>query len=466
MKSIVHKLWIGTTLLVIVILGVVWLFQTVFLDKLYTNEQINKLIDESNKIAQALEKININKIENSETENNISYFSNKYSSKIDIFDTQQKILLSTGNQSGRGMGMGIIHVDLKSIIAGQTIIAQGMHPRFGTPIVIIGMPIKNNGVIIGALVINTPLAPIKEAVKVLQSQLSVITIICLVIATLLAFFLSIKIVKPIVDINKAAKRISRGDYTVKLEIKSKDETGKLSVTINELVEQLSKIESLRREFIANVSHEFKTPLGIIRGYTELIEDNLSKEELEKNKNSIEIIHDETSRLDKIVMDMLTLSQMEAGFTKYDISEFDINEIIYEVVGKLSIIASKQQVLIESVEKYSVAIVKGDRDKIKQVLINLINNAIQHSNSSQNIEVNTQKVDDRIKVTIKDFGEGIAKEDLPYVWDRFYKADKSRKREEAGTGLGMAIVENIFKMHNTEYGIDSEVGKGTTVWFML
>ena len=464
MKSILSKLWLGSIMLVITVLGIVWLFQVIFLNKFYTNERVNKLVDGTNEIIKSLENVQLNNIENSTIKEDIVYFSQQYNANFDIIDNKKNSLYVSGNMGGRGMFMQ--HIDLSEILGGQTLISQTTHPRFGMPIISIGIPIKKDNSVIGAVIINAPTTSIKEATSVLQKQLSVITIISLIIATMISFFLSKIFTKPILAVDNAARRIAEGDYSTKVDIKSKDEIGELGQKINDLSDQLSKIDIFRKEFIANVSHEFKTPLGLIRGYTELVEDNLTKEELEKNKKSLDIIIDETLRLDKIVKDMLMLSQMEVGFTKLDISEFDVKEIVDEVVEKLLIISSKHEIRIDLVEKYSPAIVKGDRDKIKQILMNLIDNAIQHSNDNKNIEISIQSINNKIKVSIRDYGGGISKEDLPYVWDRFYKVDKSRKREDSGTGLGMAIVKNILMLHEAEYGIESEEGKGTQVWFKL
>lgn len=465
MKSILGKLWVGIIVLVIVILGIVWLFQTVFLNEFYLNQRVNDLTDNGNKLVTLLEKEDINNIRQSTLED-IQYFSQQYNSKIDVIDKDKNIVLSSGTMGGPGMRM-FSHFDISPVFTGQKISLQSVHPRFGTPVIFIGLPISSNSNVEGALLITTPLAPVKEASKVLQAQLSIITIISIAIATLLAFFLSRIFAKPILDVDQAARRIANGDYSVNLSIKSKDEVGRLGKTINELSMQLGKVDTLRKEFISNVSHELKTPLSIIKGYTELISDNLSEDERKQNKQNIDIILDETSRLDKMVKDMLLLSQMEAGFNELNISDFDISHLAEEVIKKVSVLTDIHKNKINLINKNKDNTVKGDREKINQVLINLVSNAIYHSHPEGVIEIYFESINDNeIKISIKDYGEGISEGDIKYVWDRFYKADKSRKRKESGTGLGMSIVKNILEAHKSVYGIQSKAGEGTTVWFFL
>jgi signal transduction histidine kinase len=228
--------------------------------------------------------------------------------------------------------------------------------------------------------------------------------------------------------------------------------------------ELSKIDQLRKDLIANVSHELRTPLSLIKGYAETIRD-ISGDNPEKREKQIGIIIEESDRLSSIVEDILNLSQMQAGYVTVNIGKFKLNKTLDQVVKRYEILSERTGVRILQ-KNIRETFIEGDETKIEQVLYNLINNAFNHSSEGGIISVTAMEIKDKIRIEIADTGEGIPADDIAYIWDRFYKADKSGKRKKAGTGLGLAIVKNILNAHQALYGVESQVGKGTTFWFEL
>ncbi len=487
MKSILSKLWLGITSLVLIILLIIWLFQVGLLNKFYINERTNVLLEEGEEIASLfLESNNYTTVSQNVIDEINSFESSLLSTRVFIIDSKSNILFNTtiiqekllrdlniSNKSSsdqntskylvrtRSIDIFFNDSDVQaSISKGESFSKQKNQAESNRPFILSGIPIKNNEEIVGAVLISSPIEPIKETTLILKKQLSIITFISLIIGTLLALLLAKIFTKPILKIIKASNEIAKGDFTVNINLNSKDEIGILGHTINNMALQLEQIEKFRKEFISNVSHELKTPISLIRAYAELVMDIDDNE----NKNEyLQVVVDESISLNKMVEDILYLSQMEAGYSKPNFTEFPIISIIKSIIEKLSFFSSKKNVSLSLEIDNENTLVYADEDKMYQVFFNLINNAINHSYENSKIIIKITNMKDLTKVQIIDNGKGIPKEDLPYIWDRFYKVDKSRKRNSSGTGLGMSIVKNILEIHKFKYGIESELNKGTLVW---
>jgi signal transduction histidine kinase len=255
-----------------------------------------------------------------------------------------------------------------------------------------------------------------------------------------------------------------GNLAARIKLVSRDEIGRLADTINHMGHELSKIDQLRKDLIANVSHELRTPLSLIKGYAETIRD-ISGSVPEKREKQVNIIIEEADRLSNIVDDILNLSQMQAGYLNLQIGSFMLSDTLDKVLKRFEILGEKTKVSLH-LENAPAFLVKADETRIEQVLFNLINNAFNHSAPGGIIKVATFESPDKVRVSVSDTGKGIPKEEIDYIWDRFYKADKSGQRKMSGTGLGLAIVKNILNAHHAAFGVESQVGLGTTFWFEL
>ncbi|TYQ16578.1 UNVERIFIED_CONTAM: signal transduction histidine kinase [Acetivibrio alkalicellulosi] len=458
MKSIAHKLWVGMMLLVVVVLLLLWFFQIVFLEKFYIHQRVNEVKNRGFSILK-----DFNKLDIEEMEYQLDSFIYDYNLSLDLIDIRGNILYSNGQGNQRPMMVynQIRGELLKELLAGEVITTRMVHPRFNSEYMVIGMPLFIEDKLGGFMLINMPLVPVEDTTYILKGQLIYISLILFLVSIIISFIISRSFTKPLLKITKATGQIATGDLSVKIETKSKDEIGELSEAINHLVKELSKIENLRRDLIANVSHELRTPLSLIRGYAETIKD-VSGDNKDKRERQLEIIIDETKRLSSIVNDILDLSQMQSGNFSIKKEQFDINVTILSVINKYEILSMQIDVKI-IFESFSSILVNGDEARIEQVLSNLINNALNYSEEGGIITIKLEVKEKTVRVFISDTGKGIDEKEINYIWDKYYKAEKSKI---VGTGLGLAIVKNILDAHGNEYGVESVSGKGTTFWFEL
>ncbi|OBY80612.1 histidine kinase [Paenibacillus sp. KS1] len=224
-----------------------------------------------------------------------------------------------------------------------------------------------------------------------------------------------------------------------------------------------QLEKLRKDFVANVSHEIRTPLSMLQGYSEALLDDIAASP-EERRELVQVIHDESLRMGRLVKDLLDLARMEAGHLPMHKAETDVHELASRVYRKFTVLAKERNIPIEmKLHAMDPILPEADEDRLEQVLTNLLDNALRHSSEGQPIHIRTERTDNEwLWIHIEDHGQGIPSEDVPYVFERFYKADKARKRgPSGGTGLGLAIVKNIIEAHQGHIRVDSILGKGTT-----
>ncbi|AOT69736.1 sensor histidine kinase [Geosporobacter ferrireducens] len=478
MKSILSKLWFGITAVVLLILLIIWLFQISFLNEFYIRERKSILLNEAQKLRSLMLESDDSSAISQEMLEEIQHFTTSINAIVMIVDKKKDILFvntpgrifinnrEPDKNDRRFLAPVLGDKTIERYIAqGEPFVIQKMHSRSPEGSVIVGVPVFRAEELVGNVVIFTALAPIEEATSILKKQLSIITIFSLCIGTVLALSLAKFFAKPIVNIIDASKRIAKGDFSVEILHSSNDEIGVLGETINDLARQLDKIEQLRKDFIANVSHELKTPISLIKAYAEVVKD-VDNFDAEDKEQYLQVIIDESDRLNNMVEDILYLSKMESGYSDLVYEKFSLQEILDYIIEKLSYFASKNDIEIVLEMESQNLLIYADKNKIYQVFYNIIDNAIHHSYNHGRIIIKICEKDDVMRVEVIDNGKGIPKEDLPYIWDRFYKVDKSRKRDSSGTGLGMAIVKNILQAHKFPFGIESEVNKGTVVWIEM
>ncbi len=313
--------------------------------------------------------------------------------------------------------------------------------------------------------LNSSIQPLDASIKLLKSQFLYISIIIFSISLIIGYFISRLISKPIVDISTEAKKLANGDFNVKFSTDSKiEEIGELASTLELAKNELSKTDELRRDLLANVGHDLKTPLTMIKAYAEMIKDfeNMS---IQKRNENLNIIIEETDRLNVLVSDILDLSKLQANTYELKIEEFDLDKLIRNVLKKYYILIDSEgyEFIYENEEPIMV---KGDIKRIEQVIYNLINNAINYTGNDKKIYIELVNNKKKVIVKIRDTGKGIKKEDIKYIWNKYYHNEKKHKRNAFGTGLGLSIVKTILDSHNYKYGVDSKVNKGTTFYFEI
>lgn len=308
------------------------------------------------------------------------------------------------------------------------------------------------------ILLYSTVSPVDATVNTLRVQLLYITGMMLILALILALILSKHISRPIVKINSTAKAFGRGEYDVTFEEGGYREIAELANTLNYAATELSKTEALRRDLIANVSHDLRTPLTMITGYSEVMRDLPG----ENTPENVQIIIDESMRLTTLVNDMLDISKLQSGTQPFQRCDFDLTQSIRTILLRYSKLTD-YNITFDAQENVTV---NADELKISQVVYNLVNNAITYTGADKRVAISQAVEGGKVRVEVRDTGEGIPQDKLHDIWDRYYKVDKAHKRAQIGTGLGLSIVKTILNMHGGAYGVRSQEGSGSTFWFEL
>ena len=311
------------------------------------------------------------------------------------------------------------------------------------------------------LLLNTALLPLDSTVKTLKLQFIWITVILVTLTVLITLFLYRKISKPLIRMNAEAKKLALGQYNVTFSGKGYKETRELADTLNYASRELARSDQLQKELIANVSHDLRTPLTMIRGYGEMMRDIPN----ENTPENMQLILDETARLSALVNDLLDLSKIQSGSSELTPTVFDLTEALRELMARYEAFTKHLGYQIQW-EAEGCVPVCADRNMILQVLYNLINNAINYTGESKTITVRQAVNGQAVRISITDTGDGIPQDQVTLIWERYYKVDKFHKRAAVGSGLGLSIVKEILERHGAAYGVTSTLHVGSTFWFEL
>ena len=282
------------------------------------------------------------------------------------------------------------------------------------------------------------------------------------VAAVATLLLSRRILRPVESLAQAARGLSRGDFSQRVDVHSKDEFGELARTFNSMAEDLERTEQLRRNLVADVAHELRTPLSNIQGHLEAIRDGL----LPPEPATFDSIYEEVLLLARLVEDLQELTLAEAGQLTLVRQSADVVEIVRRAVAAAQPPAESKGLTLETKLPEEQATAEVDPERIGQVLRNLLSNAITHTSEGGHITVDLKDKDDELHIGVADTGAGIPPEDLPYVFERFYRADPSRVRATGGAGLGLTIARRLVEAHGGTIGVESEVGKGSRFIFTL
>lgn len=288
--------------------------------------------------------------------------------------------------------------------------------------------------------------------------------ICYVLSGIIFFLFYRFITKPLDRMTKIVGKYAKGDFSEKINIKHNDEIGRLSDSLDYMAQEINSLNEYQRKFIANVSHDFRSPLTSIKGYLEAILDGTIPYEMQEKY--LEIVISETERLTKLTNNLLTMNNVSDKGIILDISDFDIIEIIKHTIETFQGTCEKKRIKFKLIFTDKALNVSADQSKIQQVIYNLVDNAIKFSNSDSSIIISVSEKGEKVTISVKDFGIGIPKESIPMIWERFYKSDLSRGKDKKGTGLGLSIVKEILSAHNEYIDVVSTEGVGTEFIFAL
>ncbi len=317
----------------------------------------------------------------------------------------------------------------------------------------------------GAVFLHIAMDDIAMTTQGIFRMVFITLILVAVAATLMSFLMSNNIILPVKQMKEAADAITKGDFSQEIHITSNDEIGQLAHSFNEMAKELQEVDTLQSDFLANISHDFRSPLTSIKGYVEAMIDGTIPEEL--FPKYLSIVLDEANRLTKMTNNVLDLSKMENGQIELHPVNFDVNEMIVKLALSLEQRIEEKKINIDFQFIQEKLFVNADLDLIQRVIYNLLDNALKFTEEGDSITVETSVVGRKAYIVVADTGSGISEEALPYVFDRFHKGDdKSRGKNKQGTGLGLAIVKQIILNHHEEITVRSKLGEGTKFAFTL
>ncbi len=334
------------------------------------------------------------------------------------------------------------------------------------------------------IIMSTPLASIRESVKMSNQFLAYVGVAALVLSSLIMYFATKKVTSPILKLANISERMSNLDFEAKYDGDAQDEIGVLGSSMNALSDRLKEtigelksanielqkdiqekiqIDEMRKEFIANVSHELKTPIALIQGYAEGLTEGMA-EDKESRDYYCDVIMDEAGKMNKMVRQLLTLTALEFGNDQVTVERFDLTQVIQGVLTSASILIQQKEAHIQFPVTEPVY-VWADEFKIEEVVTNYLSNALNHLGGERIIRINIEELDGTARVTVMNTGDPIPEEEFANIWTKFYKVDKARTREYGGSGIGLSIVKAIMDSHHRECGARN-VKDGVEFWFTL
>ncbi len=474
--SLRNGILLSFVLFVAITLGVLWLFQTVWLDDIYKTLKMRDLESCADLTARAGAEM-----EEEEFASYVGRLATRFETCVSVYRITESAYgkVGVGELDSHVNTLCFIHnTRSESLLnrmyknaaenGGTWTERVALDPTFGEGkesdgenLICVRLLRHEDGV--RMILFNVELMPLASTVRTLRLQLLWISAILLFIAVSMAILLSHRLSAPLRKMSKEASKLALGDYSAHFDGGPWRESESLSTALNGATYELARLDKMQKDLIANVSHDLRTPLTMIAGYTEAMRDLPG----EANPENMQIVIDETYRLTALVNDMMEVSRYQNGAQQLKISRFNFTKVVRETLerfGKLR----KRDGYVVTFEYGEEVFVEGDEGRLLQVLYNLIGNAINYTGEDKKVCIRQRVVNEGKSVLLEviDTGCGIPEEQLPLVWERYYKVHDFHKRANVGTGLGLSIVKNILLLHGARFGVKSRVGEGSNFWFEL
>ena len=350
------------------------------------------------------------------------------------------------------------------VISGSYYIVDDFFGTYDSDVLTVMAPITSNYMIKGYVTIHTPINDINATANTILNICYITLAILFVLSFIILLFFNQLVYRPLRKITFGAEQYAQGNYHYEIQTDSRDEMGYLAASLNYMAGTIAGQEDDQKKFVANVSHDFRSPLTSIRGFLEaMIDGTIPPEMHEKYLNTV---LNETDRLTKLTNSLLTLNNLNTSGMMLDLSNFDINQVIRNLAASFEGSCRSKNLSIALSLTGEEMIVRADSERIKQVLYNLVDNAIKFSSPDSEIKIETTLRKNKLFISVKDSGIGIPKDDLGLIWNRFYKSDSSRGKDKRGTGLGLSIVKEIINAHNENINVISTEGEGSEFIFSL
>ncbi|OXS61494.1 signal transduction histidine kinase [Bacillus sp. V-88] len=454
-NRIVFKL--GGSILIIVLIILLplgFVTQQIFSGFYYSKVQ-TQLMDLSKRYAES-----ISSMENNEIFHMFETLATMTDQEIVIVDSNGQVLANSGLPSfeeNRKITMEPILLGKDEKIPRYEYYDRLLNERF----IYIGRPIfDRNEKYIGSMYVFSSIEPITQSLEVIKNLLILAGIGSILLATGLIYIVSKRLSRPLLDMVSVTRGMAKGELNSRVGITTGDEIGTLGRSINDLAIELESYRANRQEFFASVSHELRTPIAYVDGFAKVLKEGLYESEEEKDKY-LSIIEQETTRMTKLVNDLFELSKIEEGHFHLQLEKIDLIEVIENTLEKTRLKAKEKGLLLSVDSIISIPSILADGLRVEQVLINLVENAIRYTEEGY-IKIKLFSDESKVVLEIEDTGIGIPENEIPFLFDRFYRVEKSRSRQYGGTGLGLSIVKHLVSLQNGSIDVQSKVGKGTKV----
>lgn len=382
-----------------------------------------------------------------------------------IVDPEGTVLLDSTMKEDSTVGTTLQSRAVSRVLGGSTIQeVRSFSPDNSELMVTTSVPVYREGHVIGAVLLHTSYQTLKDEMAYIYRLLAICLIVIVIVTFGATYSFSSSLSGSIKEFSDVTRKIANGDFTSRVQSIHEGELGELSGNLNYMAEELEKLEDYRRDFLANISHDIRSPLTSIRGFVQAILDGTIPPE--KGRRYLDIVLDETDRLTKMTNDILLLSKMENRRIKLHMVSLDLLPLVYKVTEQFEqAIKEKHMELRLNLPAYPVA-VEADPNYLQRVVANLIDNAVKFCRPGDAITIGIRTTHNKAEISIADNGPGIPKDDLPYVWDRFHKGDRSRGQDKNGVGLGLSIIKEIIRAHGESIHVYSSLGVGTRFIFTL
>jgi signal transduction histidine kinase len=464
MKTIFSKLLTNSVLTIVICLLIAGVSLSFMIKNYISEEKEKELILISQEIAESTKHFFIKNENPHDYINTINHLDSHFGTEVWAVD-ENGIVIAAASQHLHYEGNALSSMELKEMQSGKLTVRKGYSEYFKDPVIRVTTPIIENDNVIGAVIVYSPIKGIDEATMRLILMMIFAAVISLIFALIFCVITAKRIAKPVQKMAEVSREVANGNMFAKVSANTGfEEFDQLASSFNHMIGRLEENEQRMKDFVGNVSHEIKSPITSIKGFTEALIDGKGRT-FERTQKFLNIIDKEANRLIKLVDNLLILCRSDS-IVNIELQKLNINELIKEVITNFEMKALEKSVLIKmhNINKQIYSLV--DPYSLKQILINLLDNAIKYTPYNSEIIVSLGIQSDRIEISVADSGAGIPEEDIPNIWDRFYRVDKARSRETGGTGLGLSIVKELIEKNGGTVSVKSNIGKGTTFILML
>lgn len=473
-RSVLDKIYLSFLAIMIISFGIITVYTAFATRKALVNEKINTLTNEATLIAtQTITEYEAQRYSKEDLEEIFKYYSETLKADIWYVNKTGIVIATSGYMEYNILPKNVFLLDQEYLLDENFSTTGDFYGTFSSDVVTINVPItvfsvdaENNDTPLGngALILHTKSAVLTDLMSDIYGIIFIPSLFIIIIAFVFLGVISKKVIQPIRKLNSVANEYAKGNFEVKTDINTKDEIGQLAGSLETMATEVSKVEEYRRDFISNISHDFRSPLTSIKGYIEAMLDGTIP--VDRQERYLKIVLDETKRLTKLTTGLLDMNKLERSGMVLTLSDFDALDMVKKTINTFEIKCIEKNVPIYLTNLTKNAMVTADKTKIQQVFYNLIDNALKFTPDGCKITVTISETDEKIIIKVLDEGIGMDEDTQKKIWLRFFKRDASRGKDKQGTGLGLAISKEIMKAHEENIEVKSQIGAGSEFTFTL